>query len=505
MFFNLAIGIVCGITSSIFSAYVPIMYSNIIQTLLLQVTKTSKHDNIQKYVLEYLIYKILTNLFASIRGYMFTIYIHKMTSLRKKDILNKLASFTILYFDNKKVTDNIDIITQHCEKISELYMLNGNVAIRTLTQIVAIIYIIYNISSNMLSFTIIMCIMNVLIQYLYHEYFYNKAIRNKNEKQAEQNRLVTDYITKIDTYRACGMDDKVHALFSTYQQGIDNCKIYEAIHYSVNMFLSQSINSICICSYIIYGTYIQLSYKDIHTFIMYMDSIIGVVDSVKHMIHHISNNHGSLDKINSVIKCSNTVISGKLIIPNLQPTIYLHDICFSYDKHVVINDMRMTILYGDKIGISAPSGKGKSTLLRLMIGLYEPCKGSVQYDNIDITTFDKDWFYQHVISYVGQEPVLLHVQDVDDTILEEYGEFAKDIPRDNPSNMSGGQKQRLAICKALSKKSSILVMDEPTASLDKKNEQLLQSILIRDRRTQIIVSHNIDFLKNTCNRIEYKL
>ena len=155
----------------------------------------------------------------------------------------------------------------------------------------------------------------------------------------------------------------------------------------------------------------------------------------------------------------------------------------------------MTILYGDKIGISAPSGKGKSTLLRLMIGLYEPCKGSVQYDNIDITTFDKDWFYQHVISYVGQELVLLHVQDVDDTILEEYGEFAKDIPRDNPSNMSGGQKQRLAICKALSKKSSILVMDEPTASLDKKNEQLLQSILIRDRRTQIIVSHNIDFLK----------
>ena len=208
MFFNLAIGIVCGITSSIFSAYVPIMYSKIIQTLLLQVTKTSKHDNIQKYVLEYLIYKILTNLFASIRGYIFTIYIHKMTSLRKKDILNKLASFTILYFDTKKVTDNIDIITQHCEKISELYMLNGNVAIRTLTQIVAIIYIIYNISSNMLSFTILMCIMNVLIQYLYHEYFYNKAIRNKNEKQAEQNRLVTDYITKIDTYRACGMDHK---------------------------------------------------------------------------------------------------------------------------------------------------------------------------------------------------------------------------------------------------------------------------------------------------------
>lgn len=161
-------------------------------------------------------------------------------------------------------------------------------------------------------------------------------------------------------------------------------------------------------------------------------------------------------------------------------------------------------MYGDKIGISASSGKGKSTFLRLLIGMYSTCKGNITYDNINIGKFDRDWFYEHVISYVSQELTLMYYKDdFNLNFLDSFGDFAKDIPRDNPSNMSGGQKQRLSICEALHKKSSIIVMDEPTASLDEKNIDLLIELLRKEKRTLIIVSHNMEFIKKTCYKVEY--
>lgn len=502
----ITLGFVCGIISAFVSAYTPLLFLSITQILVDD--NNDNNDNIHKYIYQYIMYKIIVNLFASLRGCFFTIYIHKLTSERKNKILQRFSCFDILYFDPKNISENISVISHHCEKVSELYMLNGNVFVRTVTQIVSIIYVIYTLSFKMFYFTIMICSVNVTIQHIYHEYFYNKAIKSKNEKTVEQNKLVTDYITRIDIYRACGLDNKMHSLFSLYQKDIDNSKFIEAIHYSINLFISQSMNSLCFCSCILYGLYIELQYKEIHTFVMYMDNIIGIVDSIKNMYNHISHNYNSIEKINEVNKGKEIREWGNILIPNMKPTIYINNISFRYnDKTDVIRNMSNIFLYGDKVGISACSGKGKSTFLQLILGLYSPYSGNIKYDDIDMYKFDRDWFYQHMISYVGQEPLMLYYGNyVSNELLDNYGEFTKDIPRNSLaelSNISGGQKQRLCICNALFKKTSILVLDEPSASLDKKNEDLLANLLIKDKRTQIIVSHNIDFLKKTCDRIEY--
>lgn len=492
------IGFICGIASSIFSAYVPLLYSKIIELLL------ENSDKIEVYVVQYLIYKIVGNIFASVRGCMFTLYIHGMTSVRKILILEKLGCMNMLYFDSKKVTDNVEIITHHCEKISELYMLNGNIGVRTFIQTVSIIYVVYNLSKDMFYFIVLICILNIMIQHLYHGYFYNEAIKRRNEKQVEQNRLVTDYITKIDSYRGSGMGKKMYSKFSLYQNEIDERKVREAIHYSINMFISQSINSLCFCGCVLYGLYIGLRCKDIHMFIMYMDSILSIVDSVKQMYYHVLNNYVSLEKVRNLLEYEKVDNWGDMIIVNFHPTITVSNLYFSYKDELILSNISLSILYGDRIGISGSSGKGKSTFLKLLIGMYSICKGSIKYDKIGIREFERDWFYEHIISYVSQELSLLYYKDDNNLdFLDTFGDFAKDIPRDNPSNMSGGQKQRLSICEALNKKSSIIVMDEPTASLDDKNIELLIELLKKEKRTLIVVSHNIEFLKKTCYKIEY--
>ncbi len=221
----------------------------------------------------------------------------------------------------------------------------------------------------------------------------------------------------------------------------------------------------------------------------------------------------------------------KIIPLKFQKSIRLDSICFSYSKNTdIISNLNLEILKGQKIGIIGKTGSGKSTLIDLILGLLKPTNGKIYIDEEDI--HDKknpnklnEW--KRAISHVPQDIFL-----VDGTIAEniafginkKYFSMSKIIEAAKKAQIhefiestengysthvgergiriSGGQRQRLGIARALYKESEILILDEATSALDNKTEiELMRSINeISNQFTIISIAHRKTSLKD-CDRI----
>ncbi|SDJ31959.1 ATP-binding cassette, subfamily B [Lutimaribacter saemankumensis] len=189
---------------------------------------------------------------------------------------------------------------------------------------------------------------------------------------------------------------------------------------------------------------------------------------------------------------------------------------FSYtDGKSIIRDMTLDFPAGKTTALVGPSGGGKSTILNLILRLYDPQEGTIQIDGVDIKTASFASLREK-ISYVGQDTFLFsntvaeniriaRPDATDEEVVEaarvaHADEFIRDLPNgyetkigENGAFLSGGQRQRLAIARAVLKEAPILVLDEATSALDANSEALVKSALERvtEGRTTIVVAHRL--------------
>ncbi|NLY42846.1 MAG: NHLP bacteriocin export ABC transporter permease/ATPase subunit [Clostridiaceae bacterium] len=211
-------------------------------------------------------------------------------------------------------------------------------------------------------------------------------------------------------------------------------------------------------------------------------------------------------------------------IKELKGEIELSHVYFRYadDLPMVLKDISLKINAGESVGIVGGSGSGKSTLIRLILGFEEPVSGSVYFDSYDLARIDKKSVRQK-IGVVLQNSKLMSgdifsniVAAAPNATLEDAWEAARiagleeDI-RNMPMGMStvlsegsrsisGGQKQRLLIARAVAAKPKILIFDEATSALDNITQKQVTDALDALKCTKIIVAHRLSTIKN-CDRI----
>ena len=181
-------------------------------------------------------------------------------------------------------------------------------------------------------------------------------------------------------------------------------------------------------------------------------------------------------------------------------------------KRYILKDISFTVEPGQKVAIVGFSGSGKSTIIKLIERFYQPSKGNILIDGIDITKYNL-YELRKKIGLVSQEPILFKrsiyenikygkldarqaevIQAAEDASIN-YLFSVQDVNKDyNKKIVSGGEKQRISIARAFLKNPTILLLDEPTSALDKKNEIEITKNLDRlmKGRTTFIVTHRLD-------------
>ena len=264
-----------------------------------------------------------------------------------------------------------------------------------------------------------------------------------------------------------------------------------------------------------------LQAEELITFLLLLFSIMSPVVALLQVPTEIARGVVAAERVRAIL-LEQREPSGERPAPaSLSESIAYRDVRFAYnDEDEVLRGINLTINRGETVALVGPSGGGKSTLVDLLIRLYDPTDGSITIDDVDVSSIDLEG-YRSLFGIVTQEPLLFH-----DTIRANiaYGErrpdeeklrrategayadqFIDDLPEghdtivgDRGLRLSGGQRQRIAIARALYRDPEILLLDEATSALDTESEGLVQQAIDRllEERTAVIVAHRLSTIVN---------
>jgi zinc transport system ATP-binding protein len=205
-------------------------------------------------------------------------------------------------------------------------------------------------------------------------------------------------------------------------------------------------------------------------------------------------------------------------VTNTQPVITLSHVCFSYTGETVIHDVSLTIQKGDYVGIIGPNGGGKSTLLKLMLGLLKQQEGKI--------TLSGTIGYVPQRNYVALNFPITVAEVVTMGRFKKLGLFRFPTKKDNQkvmealdqvdmlphqhkqlSELSGGQQQRAFIARALVSEPEIIILDEPTVGVDIKTQKQFYELLRKLNRelnlTLVLASHELDVVAHEATELGY--
>ena len=228
----------------------------------------------------------------------------------------------------------------------------------------------------------------------------------------------------------------------------------------------------------------------------------------------------SLTRIFKLKKTSNEIISGNELYSPIKEGIKITNLSFSYvDSFPVLNDINLNIKAGDTTAIVGSTGSGKSTLIKLLLRLYEKNSGSIYFDDDEIEEIDIPSLREN-IGLVSQDTFLFegtvfeniaygNLEASSDEIWEaarlaEASEFINNLPNkektivgERGQKLSGGQRQRISIARAIIKNPEILILDEATSSVDNETEAAIQRSLeaLKIGRTVIAIAHRLSTIR----------
>lgn len=253
----------------------------------------------------------------------------------------------------------------------------------------------------------------------------------------------------------------------------------------------------------------------------YLWFMIGPVEQLLNLQYAFYAADGALLRINQLIERAEEPHYSQQENPfkgNPSVSIEVKDLHFTYADQPVLQGLNFSIAQGEKVALVGASGGGKSTLVQLMLGLYQADSGSIRYQNVDIERIGFAAVREHV-SVVLQHPALFNDtlranlcmgRDVSDQAcwqalaIAQLTETVEAMPHGLDSiigrsgvRLSGGQRQRVAIARMALANPSVVILDEATSALDASTEQGVHQALnaFLAQRTTLIIAHRLSAVK----------
>lgn len=263
---------------------------------------------------------------------------------------------------------------------------------------------------------------------------------------------------------------------------------------------------------------------DYMAFMQAFGAVSGALVTISSLATKFAEIKPIMEMVEPILNEEPEVSDNKQILTKISGGIEINNISFRYSDNspIILDDFSLKIRPGQYIAIVGKTGCGKSTLIRLLLGFEKPQKGAIYYDGKDINKIDLKSLRKHIGAVMQNGKLFqgdifsniiisapwLSLNDAWEAAkLASIDEDIKEMPMgmhtiisEGSGGVSGGQKQRLMIARAVAPKPNILIFDEATSALDNITQKQISESLDSLKSTRIVIAHRLSTIKN-CDRI----
>ena len=354
-----------------------------------------------------------------------------------------------------------------------------------------------------------------------------RAAESGYRQNMQKNALLVEMVNGLETLKACMAESRMQRLWEAVS-GLSAKSASETRKYN-NLAVASSVlvTQLVTVALIVWGVY------RISDGLMTMGALIGInilvgrtmapLLQMASLLTRMQNSHVALKALDLLMQLPSELNQQEACMDfgSLAPEFVAEELSFAYpgQQRPALQDINLTIRPGEKVGIIGPMGSGKSSLSRLLLGLYQPTSGAVKFGGVDIRQIPSQDLRsrigvlpQDVVLFYGtlRENIALGDPSINDHLILRAAGLAgvTDFANHNPAGfgaqvgeqgkaLSGGQRQAVALARALVRDPEVLILDEPTSNMDTDSELMLQKRLqpIIEERTLILITHRLSMLR----------
>ncbi|MFO0164451.1 MAG: ABC transporter ATP-binding protein [Microcystis sp.] len=472
---------------------------------------------------------ILRLILGTTQGYLVQKVGQSITANVREDLFSHVTSLSSSFFDRSPVGRLVTRLTSDVEALGEVFASGAIGVVSDLVNILVIIITMFTLQWQ-LALLLVLMLFPVTVLIIFFQKQYRIANYQVREELSKLNAQLQENVVGVNIVQLFRRErfnaEMFRATNTHYRRSLDKTIFYDS---AVSATL-EWIGLIAVGGVLwLGGIFIlqkTIDFGVLSAFILFSQRLFNPLRQFAEKFTMFQSGFTAIERIGELISIPIEITDSnnykEISFPEKCQTgeIIFENVWFGYKPdEYIIKGLNFTIHPGEKVALVGPTGAGKSSIIRLLCRLYEPSKGRILVDGIDIRYLPQGELRRY-IGVILQE-TFLFAGDVTRNItlgenydfeqvkaaakLTNIDHFIEELPdgyhtrlRERGANLSGGQKQLLAFARVAIRNPEILVLDEATASLDVGTEVLIQEALeqILVDRTAIIIAHRLSTIRN---------
>ena len=460
---------------------------------------------------------IITTIFMYLIRIFAGLYIKSTMSHLKGDVFNSILSKDISSFNSQNTANYISALNNDTNLVEQDYFVNILTSFQYLSLFILGTYSIFKLNVYIAIATFVIGFIPLFIPV-----FFQKEIGKRKEDYSNSlssfTTKIKDIFSGFEVIKSFDIEEKTKDDFNISNNAVENKKYASTKIEAMVNSLSQFFGGMIFFVPLGLGTYLVLKGEfttgGMLTAVQLMNYIVSPILSFSAIISKIKGIKPINEKLEAIIEESNGKDTG-MIKDSFDKSIEINNLSFSYnEEREILKGVDLSINKGEKVAIVGRSGSGKSTLLKLLLRYYDDYNGEVLIDEVNSKDIKLSSIYD--MMSIIQQNVFMFDDSIESNIAL-YGDYSDEkidkailnsglkslidsLPNgknssvgENGSNLSGGEKQRVSIARALIKNTPIILLDEATASLDAETSYEIENSLLNiDGLTSLVVTHKLN-------------
>jgi ATP-binding cassette, subfamily B, bacterial len=485
----------------------------------------ARHGEFLFWILAALAGFLLKDGLNSLRIILNNIFEQKVIFDIRSDLYEKIQRLPLQWFDTRRTGDIMTRVVEDVTNMERVLIDGIEQGVVALLQVIGIGIVLFILNPMVAMWATLPVPVLAIGAWIYSTAGRDRY-RNQRDASSDLNALLHDNISGVRQIKAYAAETVEHARFNHFSNLLRIASLRMMKWWAI---YSPSMSFIRMCGYVLVlafgGSQVMsgnMSMGSFTQFLLYLSLFYDPISQLNNLNQMVLSGKAAADRVFEILDSGEeaNATAGATLPARIEGRVRFENVSFAYQDQPTLHGVNLEAPAGSTIALVGATGAGKTTVLSLLARFYEATSGTITIDGTDISTLAKSSLRER-LAYVTQEPFLFNGTVRENLLLarreatEEQlwqaleaahaAPFVKALPQLLDTNvgergvkLSGGEKQRLSIARALLKNAPILLLDEATASVDSETERLIQDALDRlmENRTAFVIAHRLSTIQN---------